>query len=238
MKKLILTALSVLLFAGPLSAGWLDDMKLEAEKKLEPVIRDIGAVIGGGQLGPSGTLGFPGAQAGIKAVAASISDDNNLISQNYLILPAKSAGIGLPGNISVTCRGMQYKLENTDEPVTWLGISGRYSVIKDKMLSPLPGITAVAGYNRLSVPDIKVHNISLGAVIGKKLPLISPYFGISYDLNKGLIETSAADLEPAYNFMRLAAGVTLKPIPFTYIDLGASMANGNLGYSGGAGIRF
>ncbi len=246
MKELFLSTLSVLLFAGPLSAGWLENMKTKAEKKIEPVIGDIGAVIGGGQLGPGAPLGFPGAEAGIKIVATTISSDDNILidtdlidtDQEYFMIPAVNAGVGLPGGIAIVARGIKYNLENTDEAITWLGVSGRYTILKDSMLSPLPGITAVAGYNRLSVTDIKVHNISLGGVISKKLPLLSPYIGLSYDLNKGLIETAAANLEPSTNFMRIAGGVTINPIPFTYVDMGAIMSDGNLGYTGGAGIRF
>ncbi|MEA3507109.1 MAG: hypothetical protein U9R36_06455, partial [Elusimicrobiota bacterium] len=210
MKKLILTLVSVVLLSGQLAAGWLEDLTDYAENELEPVVSDIGAVIGTGQIGSS--LSFPGLEAGIKLNTAEITDTELIDTEmDQLIIPAVSAGAALPAGISLNARGMAFELPETSNSMTWVGASGKYSVIKDKTISPLPGISALAGYNIFTVKDIiTVSNLSVGAVVEKSLPLVTPYAGLAYDINKGKIETDLGDIEPESNFIRYEAGVSLK----------------------------
>ncbi len=248
MKKIFLICLGISLMTGTASADWMEDLKEraldEAEKELEPVVGDIGNVIGADNL--SVGLGFPGAEAGIKVAVNKISDSELIdTGSDYLIFPMAKAGAGLPAGISIHARGIGYELPETGHGFMMFGASVRSTVIKDRLVSPIPGLTGILSYNRFHVSDIiTVNNLSAGALAQKSLPFITPYAGLSYEMNKGVVQITPPgtsieeEVEPKNNFVRLMAGVSLKPIPLTYIDLGATLSDGNLNYTAGAGLRF
>ncbi|MGM0441203.1 MAG: hypothetical protein ACQEQC_02150 [Elusimicrobiota bacterium] len=250
MKKIFLVCLTGIMLTGTASAGWMEDLKNrakeEAEKELEPVVGDIGSVIGADNLGVS--LGFPGAEGGANVAINEISDTQLIdTGSDYLVFPMAKAGAAIPltGGISLHARGMGYQLPETDHTFMMIGATARTAILKDRMISPIPGVSGVLSYNRFQVNDIiAVNNLSAGAVVQKGLPFITPYAGLSYDMNKGVVQITPPDtneeleVEPSNNFIRIMGGVSLKPIPFTYIDLTASLINENLSYTAGAGVRF
>ena len=235
MKKNLLTMTLIIMLAagGLLNASWLDDAKLQAEDKLEPLVADIGAGISGAVIANAIQAKFPSVEAGIRFSVAKISDDNDIVDEDILPVPLASARIGLPLGISLFASGMSYEIADAGEKLQIFGVGATYTVLKGKDMTPIPDVNAVLAVNMLSVTDIKVNVTTIGCVASRKLPIITPYVGITYDMTSGSIDTIAGKVEPSKNLFRIAAGVDMKPFPFMFLNAGIS----NLGYELGTGLR-
>ncbi len=237
MKTIKLLAIFMLLSTSAYT-DWVGDMKDKLEKELEPVVGDIGAAISGGLYENASSLGFPGIEAKAEISICGISDDNDLITEDYIPIPWIAVRISLPKNIALFARGFSYAIGDSDENLKLLGGGIKYSVIKEKNVPPTPNVSLILAYNKLSTTDVSVNTISFGCAAGKKLPFISPYIGISYEMTTSEIKTSAKTLNPSKNSLRLGGGLEFKPLPFLFINGGVNYINSNLGLDIGLGLRF
>ncbi|MFH1414557.1 MAG: DUF6588 family protein [Elusimicrobiota bacterium] len=240
MKKLGIAGLVTILMFLPVlvNADWVTDAQNKAESELEPVVGDIGAGLSGGVIRSAAFLKFPGLDAGLNITGAKVSDDNSLISEGTIPVPLGSVKIALPKGIAVFIRGLNYGVGDSDSKLNMLGFGGKYTVVEEKTVPFIPEISGVVAYNMLNVSttdmDIGINTITIGCAVSKKLPLISPYLGLSYNISSGSFESSAMTVKPSKNSFRAEAGVDFRPFPFFYVGGGIS----NLGWNIGLGLRF
>lgn len=233
--KFLVISVLVVLTSTLVYADWITDSTNQlAEDALEPLVGDFGAALGAGIQRSALPIGFPGIEAGVNVNVANISDDNGIISDGTILVPMFGAKLGLPKGIAVFAGGLSYGIGDSDENLSIIGFGARYSAVKEKTVPFIPAVSAVLGYHKVQVTDITITNISLGAVVSKKLPGISPYAGLSYNLTSSEFNTVAGTLKPSKNSFCIGAGVDIKPFPFVFLNAGIS----NLGWNGGVGLRF
>ncbi len=235
MKKMVLLTFCILLatLSVPVHADWISDSKNQIEEALEPLVGDIGAGISGGLFKNACSLKFPGVEIGINANGAIISDDNDLIDGNTLLVPVATARLGLPMNMTLFARGMSYAIGDSDDSILIAGGGIKYDFIKEKTVPFTPSVSAIVAYNFLQVTDFNVNTISLGCVASKKFMIITPYMGISYNMTSSKIDTITGELNPSKNSFRIGAGADIKILPIMFI----SGSYTNLGWDVGIGIR-
>lgn len=238
MKKNIFLLGLVFLFSASITcADWIQDVQNKLEDELEPLVGDMGSVISSGLYSHSSKLGFPGIAAGLKINVTPISDDNKVIPGDYLMAPWITARLGLPKGISVFARGFSYAIADSDSKLTFVGGGAKYPLLKEKTFSPAPEISVLVAYNRLQTSDISINTLSFGCIVGKKLPFLTPFAGISYDMTTSEIKTAVTTLKPSKNGLRFGGGLEIKPLPFLFLNGEVSYAQKNLGGSIGLGIK-
>jgi len=239
MKNLFIIVISmVFLLGSAVQAGWIEDIKQEAEKELEPFIKDMGAALSGGVYERGDSPGFPGLETSVKVSAAGVSDDNKILTgTEYIVMPYIAAEAGLPLGIGIFARGFSYKVADAEENITFLGGGVRYSVFEDRTVSPLPGVSAAVAYNKLSATGVGISALSIGASVSKKLLFVKPYAGLSYVIAKGSIDTEISTLKPEKNFFRMEAGLEIKPFPAVFLKGGINSAESAVGWDAALGIR-
>jgi len=239
MKKKLMVFAGMLFFVSVSYADWINDAKNESEKLLEPLAGDIGAVLGGGIYGPTKSCGLLGFDLGVRVATTEISDDNPVMTSGdsmgtYWIYASK----GIPVlNVDVFARTMQIKMESSDDSIALLGFGVEYNLIKDKLISALPGVSLIAAINTLSVTSIDARTTTIGATVSKKLPFISPYVSVGRDTTEMSIDTGIVTWKPEKSKTRLVAGIELRPLPFVYANLGVSKAGSETGVQLGVGIK-
>ncbi|MFW6172326.1 MAG: DUF6588 family protein [Elusimicrobiota bacterium] len=238
MKYLLFVFLFVfVLHPMPANADWIDDAKEKAEKELEPLVGDIGAGLAGGLYSTNSSINFPGLEAGVKFSLAGVSDDNNLITEDKIIIPWIHAGAALPFKTSIFLRGFSYNIADSDSKITLLGGGIKYSIIESKLVSPLPGLQAIIAYNMMEVSDLNINTTTIGLTADKKLPFMKPYIGISYDMTKSEIKAGTQTLEPKNNSMRIGGGAEINPFPLVYVNAGVDLIQENTNWEIGTGLR-
>ncbi|MBN2407205.1 MAG: hypothetical protein JXJ19_05865 [Elusimicrobia bacterium] len=243
MKTLKVITISILVIsaAAALHADWVSETENRLEDELEPLAADIGAAISGGLYREAQSIGFPGIDAGIKLTTAKISDDNPVkddISGDYLAAPWLSIRAGLPKNIAVFARGFNMALSDSDDAVQLMGLGAKYSLVEEKTMPFIPNVALLAAYNSLEVGIISVNTITAGCVISKKLPMVTPYAGISWEMIRGKFDTLLEEAEPSKDLMRIGAGLDITLFPAVYLNIEADSINSNVGVSIGLGLKF
>jgi len=230
----------VFIFAAFLRADWIDDAKTKAESELKPLAGDVGSVLGGGFWSPAKKGGLLGFDVGIQVSASGTSDDNPVFTKNESIGAAWiyiSKGIPFTG-IDVFLRAMQSEMENSDEKINFFGFGLEYNILKDRVISPVPGISAVLGINALSVTGLDATTTSIGLKASKKLPIITPFVAVASEKTKMEIDAATGGKwEPEETRTRILAGIEFRLIPFTYLDLAFSKTDEVTGFQISAGIK-
>lgn len=237
MKTLVFISVLFLIPASVAYPGWIDTARQAAEKELEPVISDIGAAISGGLYQNAETLGFPGVSLNLGVAGAHVSDDNKIINEDFLPVPFLTASAGLPFGADLFIRGFSYDVADAGTSISILGGGLKYGILEDRMISPVPGVSAIFSYHRFDTSGFTVNTTSLGVLASKNLPLITPYAGISYDITRSKIDAQLGNLRPSAENFRIGGGVEFSPLPVLLVNASASLTDGNLGWYAGAGAR-
>ena len=213
-----------------------------AQRNMDNFAKDLGVLMAGGQFHQGKALGFPGFDVGIKTPVKKIGNDNVIAKAagvNTLVFPALQAEIGLPAKVDLIGRYSAY--ENAS--ITGMGL--RYGIIKGA-LPGLPSLAVQSMYSSLNVSSgankLKATNIAFSGVASIDLPIFVPYLGITYSTTK--IEPDSSLPLPRSGITGDASGVIIEGginldiLPFTYLQVGAILAEGDLGYSAGLGVKF
>jgi len=230
--------------------GWGDDISnniqtvlaLNQDKPLNALAQDLGALLGGGSFRSGKVLGFPlGLDVGGNIVIQGVQKDDLVLRDDAST--AKNAfgqvELGLPMKLNAILRIGKAMGGNL------LGGGISYGILKPS-LPGLPALSISALYNQLKNEDLEAKTYSGNAVLSIDFPLLDPYLGAGYDYTKatptdhafqGLPASVDRNQEGKSGGYRLEGGVNLHLIPFTYINLGAGIANGEEQYHAGVGIR-
>lgn len=213
-----------------------------AQKNLDNFAKDIGVIMAGGQFHQGKALGFPGFDVGVRTPLIKTGTDNVIAKAaevDTLMLPAVQAEIGLPAKFDLIGRYSEY----ADASVTGFGL--RYGIFKGS-LPGTPSLAVQSVYSTLSVSaganKLKATNIAFSGVASIDLPLIDPYLGVTYSTTK--IEPDATLPLPRSGITGDASGVIIEGginidvLPFTYLQVGAIVSEGELGYTAGLGVKF
>lgn len=208
---------------------------------LDPFAKDLGAVLGGGSFHNGKALGFPGVDFGVQAPVKRVdgSDDiANAAGLKYLAIPWIQAEIGLPWNFSIMARGI------TAYGTQAIGGGVSYGLLKSD-LPGMPNISVSGTYNQLDHQFLTAHTWSANGVLSFNVPIVTPYVGFGYDrTNLKLKDAAFAGTGVSNNGIegnaggyRLEGGVNIGFLPFSYLTLAAGVANGEMLYHAGLGIR-
>lgn len=246
MKKLLILVSVVAVSVGTVFAASFDEFKNQlsgprdiAQRNIDNFAKDIGALIAGGSFHQGKALGIPGFDVGIHVPATSVNKDNAIVKAagiDSIFLPVVQAEIGLPAKIDLIGRFSAY--ENS----SLIGGGIRYGVFKAG-LPGLPSLSLQATYNALNVDagdnKFTASAMSVGGVLSFDLPFINPYLGAGFDSTT--VEPDATvvtGLKGTASGYRLEGGVNLSLLPLTYLQLGGTYLNGEIGYTAGFGVAF
>ncbi len=213
-----------------------------AQKRLDNFAKDLGVMMAGGQFHQGKTLGFPGFDIGVRTPVKKAGGDNDIARSadvNTLIFPALQAEIGLPSKFDLLGRYSAI----SDAVVTGVGI--RYGVIKNS-LPGAPSLSVQSMYSTLSASagdnKLKATNVAFSGVASIDLEIINPYLGITYSTTKVEPDPSLplprAGISGDASGVIFEGGINMDILPLTYLQVGALVAEGELGYSAGLGVRF
>jgi opacity protein-like surface antigen len=210
-----------------------------AQKALDNLATDLGALLGGGSYHGGKSLGFPGFDIGIQVPTKKVSDDNGIVKSadvSSIALPMAQVEIGLPANIDLIGRYTSYLNS------TLVGYGFRYGIFKPS-IPGLPSVSVQAIMTNLDVSakanKFKASTTGVNAVVSfDHLPIITPYAGIGFDTTEVKPDSTISTLKGTASGTRIEAGINLTLIPFTYLKLGAAMAGGSTDASVGIGVSF
>ncbi|MFN0117179.1 MAG: hypothetical protein ACKVQC_02650 [Elusimicrobiota bacterium] len=210
---------------------------------LDSLTKDLGAVMGGGSFHQGKSLGFPlGVDFGVHVPVVKLKKENVILTDDESALFGAFGQLeyGLPGRINLIARtGKIYD-------GTLLGGGLRFGIIKSA-IPGLPSLSVSGLYNQLSHDYIDVKSYSGNVVLSFDVPFVHPYIGAGYD--KTSLEPTAQAFQSAPASVsrslkgesegyRAEVGVNLSFIPFTYLSLGAGLANAETMYHLGLGVKF
>ena len=210
-----------------------------AQKALDNLATDMGALLGGGSYHEGKSLGFPGFDIGVQVPTKKISDDNAIVKSadvSSVALPLLQVEIGLPANIDLI--GRYSSVLNS----TLSGVGLRYCIFKPS----IPGLPSVSVQAVMTNLDVSVKNnkfdastTGVNAVVSfDHLPIITPYAGVGFDSTEVKPDSTISTLKGTASGTRIEAGINLTLLPFTYLKLGAAMAGGSTDASVGLGVSF
>ena len=245
-RSISLMVALTLFFVGPSLA--LDDFSNNFTANLNQVAldslsQDIGAVMGGGSFHTGKALGFPlGFDVGVHVPGVGVPEDNAILKDDGSTTQGLwgQVEVGLPLNLNIIARlGKFYDGD-------MLGGGIRYGLFSPS-IPGLPAISITGLYSTLDHDYFKADTLSANVALSFNIPVIHPYVGVGYDVTTldlrdpafvGAPASVSRDLEGESSGYRAEAGVNLSIIPFTYITLGAGLANGQEMYHAGAGVKF
>jgi len=242
MKKILIVMTAMMLMTGIAKADWISEAKTKTEALLEPLAGDLGAALGGGMYEPVKNGGLFGFDVGIRTSFAGISNKTKanitqLNDSNYIPAAWLYASKGLPLGIDVFARYASLKIESSAESIDLLGVGVQYTVISDKLIKPIPGVSLLAAVNNLSAPGLDAQTISAAATVSKKLPFITPFATLAMDKTTMEVVTGLGTVKPEKTQNRILAGIELRLIPFTYFNIAASKSGSDTGFQLGIGIK-
>ena len=253
MKKVLSLAVISFLSASALfAANPFDEFKNKltgqltevAQKNLDNFAKDLGILLSGGAFHDGKTLGLPGFDIGVHAPVINVNSDNPIMKTSGLdtvALPVIQVEVGLPAKIDLIGRFISYY------DSTLVGAGVRYGIIKNSVPG-LPSISVQGVYNMLDVNSgqnkLKATTLSATAIASFGLPIVNPYVGVGMDSTSVEPDSTITALMPLSGMkgsasqVRIEGGINLSLIPFTYLQLGGTLVNGNLGYTAGLGLAF
>ena len=154
-----------------------------AQKLLDNLASDMGAVMTGGNFGVSASLGLLNLSANLKVSNINVSNEimrNSGTSEMYL--PILSLQMGLPYRLAILAKyGVGY-----DSNLYGVGL--RYGIYESPMLG-LPSVSVQGMYSfmqtRSNGNDFDTDDIDLGAVATfDHIPFVTPYVSVGWDKAK------------------------------------------------------
>jgi hypothetical protein len=242
---LLINLICVFLF---LSQGRADEISNNfsaqiSQPALDALAQDVGSVMGGGSFHQGKVLGFPlGFDVGIHVPVVKLDNNNTILKDDSSSVQAlwSQLEIGLPAKINFIGRYGKFYDGNT------MGGGLKYGIIKS-MVPAVPSISVSVLYNKLEHDYFDMDTYSANAALSFDLPFIHPYIGLGYDHSLlkptalafvGVPGNISRSLEGEANGYRAEAGINVSIIPFTYLTVGAGLANGNSMYHAGVGAKF
>lgn len=245
-KALLFVAVLCLVSVKGFAADPFDEFKntlvnavrTEAQTQLDSFAKDLGSLMGGGSFHQGKSLGFPGFDVGVHVPIKSTSDDNKIVKAakvDTILLPVAQAELGLPAKIDLLVR---YSALGDAKMV---GYGVRYGLFKS-IVPAIPSVSVQATFNSLDVNananKFKATTASVGAALSFGIPIVNPYIGAGLDSTTVEPDSTITDLKGTASGTRLEAGINLTLFPFTYMQLGAAIVNGDTGYTAGFGVKF
>lgn len=242
MKKILIVLMAMVVVTGVARADWISDAQGQAKEALKPLAGDLGAALGGGMYEPVKNGGLFGFDVGIRTSFAGISNKtktniHSLNDSSYIPAAWLYVSKGLPFGIDVFARYASLKIESSDKRIDLTGVGVQYTVIKDKLIKPIPGLSLLAAVNKLDAPNLDAQTISAAATVSKKLPLITPFVTLAMDKTEMEVSFLGSTVKPEKNQNRILAGIELRLIPFTYFNIAASRSGSETGFQLGIGIK-
>jgi opacity protein-like surface antigen len=247
MKKVLIYVMFIAVVTSPVyAADPFDNFKAlvsgggsVAQKALDNLATDMGALLGGGSYHNGKSLGLPGFDIGIHVPSKKVSDDNAIVKSadvSSILLPMAQVEIGLPANIDIIARYTSI----LDSSLMGFGL--RYGILKPS-IPGLPSVSVQAIMTNIDVAakdnKFKASTTGVNAMISfNNLPVITPYAGVGFDSTSVEPDSTISTLKGTASGTRIEAGINLKLIPFTYIQLGAAMAGGSTDAVFGLGVQF
>lgn len=213
------------------------------QTQLDALSKDLGALIGAGSFHQGKALGFPvGFDVGVQVPVLGVNKDDLILKDDASVAYGTwgQAEIGLPLKLNLIVRGGKMQ----DAKLIGGGLRvGLFS-------SSIPGIPSVSIdglYGKLTHDYFDAKTMTGNLVASFEIPFIHPYIGVGYD-HTSLDPTAAGflgapasvsrSLKSTTSGYRAEAGINLSLLPFTYLTLGAGMANGQKLYHTGLGVKF
>ena len=238
--KNFLMVVAVLFAAGLARADWISDAKSKTEKELKPLVGDVGAVLGSGFWSPAKKGGLWGFDIALQVAASDVSDDNHVLSSDDTIGASwiyVSKGIPFV-SLDVSLRAMQAKMESSEDKINFFGLGLEYNLIKDRVVSPFPGISLLFAANALNASGLDATTATFGAKASKKLPFITPFAALAAEKTKMDVDSVVlGTLKPEESRFRLIAGMEFRLIPFTYLNVAVTKSGKVSGVQIAAGIK-
>ncbi|PKN00020.1 MAG: hypothetical protein CVU78_03320 [Elusimicrobia bacterium HGW-Elusimicrobia-2] len=238
MKKILIVMTAMILMTGIAKADWIGDAKLKLEAELKPLAGDLGAALGGGMYEPVKNGGLFGFDVGIRTSFAGISNKTkanitSLKDSDYIPAAWLYASKGLPFGIDIFGRYASLKIESSAETIDLTGFGIQYTLISDKLIKPVPGVSLLAAVNKLDAQGLDAQTITAAATVSKKLPFITPFATLAMDKT----EMEVLTVKPKKTQNRILVGIELRLIPFTYFNIAASKSGSETGFQLGIGIK-
>ena len=250
MKKILVVMTAMMVMTGVAKADWIGQAKdralAVAEAQLKPLAGDLGAALGGGMYEPVKNGGLLGFDVGIRTSFAGISNNTKtnipaLNDSSYIPAAWLYASKGLPLGIDVFGRYASLKIESSAETIDLTGFGIQYTLISDKLIKPIPGLSLLAAVNKLDAPNLDAQTISVAATVSKKLPIITPFVTLAMDKTEMEVALTGLGLgntvKPEKTQSRILVGIELRLIPFTYFNIAASKSGSETGFQLGIGIK-
>ena len=244
MKKLVSSLVVVMLFGSLAFADAVfDEFKSGItgyansviQTRLDSFAKDLGVLLGGGSFHQGKSLGFPGFDVGIHVPFVKVKNEDVLMNANLLALPILQAEIGLPAKFDLIARYA------TDNNSSFIGMGLRYGIINNS-LPGLPSLSIQAVSNTLNVNagvnKLKATTMSAACIFSINLPIITPFAGVGIDNTEVTPDSTITKLIGKSSSMRFEVGANLTLFPFTYIQFGGVLVNGDINPSAGFGIKF
>ncbi|MCB4756694.1 MAG: hypothetical protein LHV69_06635 [Elusimicrobia bacterium] len=245
MRKLALISLSITFFSIPslraddFTNNFKDNIN---QKSLDALAQDLGVIMGGSSFHHGKALGFPlGFDVGAHAVVTNVDKDNLILKDdgNRTQGVWGQVELGLPLKINLI--GRMGQMEEAD----MVGGGLRYGLLKPS-LPGLPALSVMGLFSKMDHDYFKLQTWTGNAVLSIDFPFIDPYLGVGYDFSTlelkdaafvGVSPSVSRNLEGEASGYRAELGINLHLIPFTYINVGIGLANGESMYHAGAGVR-
>lgn len=251
MKKALLFVSVLCLVSGQVfAADPFDEFKniinssitSEAQKQLDIFAKDVGSLLAGGSFHQA-NVGFPGVDVAVRVPIKTTSSDNAIVKAakvDYIAMPVAQVEVGLPMKIDLIGRYSAFG----DSKMVGGGI--RYGLFKS-IVPGIPSISVQATMNNLDVKvnanKFKATTTSVAATMSFGIPIVKPYIGAGVDAttiepDSSITTLTGESCKGTATTTRIEGGVNLTLFPFTYVQLGGAMINGDMGYTAGFGISF
>lgn len=202
--------------------------------------KDIGGIIGSGTYHTGRILGFAGFSAGFHYAYQFHPDEENDVLRRSGVaafqFPWFQAEIGLPLKFDGFIRGFSY------EGMTMAGGGLRYGLFTVTDLPGAPQALLAMDGESFTHTAFSGSHFGANAVLSWTYPNVKPYVGAGLDRTRFLVKQSSDPTLLDQRFVaygsRYAVGMSLSPLPFSFVNLAFVHRHGKAGLHLGAGARF
>lgn len=242
MKKGLVLMLGLVIVAAPVFADNFSNnfATVINQTTIDALAKDIGAVVGGSSFHTGKALGFPlGFDVGVHVDAIGVQDEDAILKDDDSKLIGKwvQAEVGIPFSLNII--GRYGQIEDADA----IGGGLRWGILNPSVPG-MPALSITGLYTGTDHDLFQANTLSANAVVSIEIPFVHPYLGVGWDHTKidvkdnSTLPAGASDLNSSSDGTRVEIGVNLSLIPFTYINLGGGIANGQELYHAGLGVKF
>ncbi len=244
MKKIFLIFSFVFLSLNVAFAGPFDKFNdvlnsasnRDAQKYLDNLANDLGALMTGGSFGVSASLGFARLKLNAKLTNTNVSNEiMDAEGTSVLYMPVFQAEFGLPYDLDIIGR-YAYSYDSN-----LYGLGARY-LVYDSSIIVVPSVSVQGIYSIFKTSSgenkLDTDNIALGAVATFNIPIVTPYVAIGFDkTNLKPQSSNKQNLSGSSSSMGYSAGVA---VSFAMINgnAGITIYDGRPNYSFGLSAGF